>query len=189
MSSPPPLFLYEGAPPTPFNPSILPYPYTGISNLPDTKGLPSHCCQARPSFATYAYGAIDSSRYTPWLGVQYLGITGWLGHLMLFFQWGCNHSLLFQSFCQLPHRFPELILIVGSKLPRLHWSVVSWTSQGTATPGSCQQEHLDSVKFSFLGLKLWDGWVAPSLDKEPCLSTEGDLYSFYLPLLCGTLGK
>jgi hypothetical protein len=32
--------------------------------------------------------------------------------------------------------------------------------------------------------KPWDGWVAPSLDQEPCLSTGGGFHRFYLPLLC-----
>jgi hypothetical protein len=44
-------------------------PYAGASNLPRTKGLPSHCCQARPSFATYVSGGMDPSRYTPWMVV------------------------------------------------------------------------------------------------------------------------
>ena len=32
------------------------------------------------------------------------GSTGWSGHSMLFFQWGCNSPPLPQSFCQLPHQ-------------------------------------------------------------------------------------
>jgi hypothetical protein len=32
--------------------------------------------------------------------------------------------------------------------------------------------------------KLWDAWVAPSLDQGLCLSTECGLHRFYLPLLC-----
>jgi hypothetical protein len=45
-------------------------PHTGTSHLPRTnKGLPSHCCQAKPSSATYVSEAMDPSRYTPWLMV------------------------------------------------------------------------------------------------------------------------
>ena len=39
-------------------------PYAGISNLNKTKGLPCHCCQARPSSATYVSGIMDLSLYT-----------------------------------------------------------------------------------------------------------------------------
>ena len=64
---PTPLCLYEGAPP----PTHTLQPHlSGIlvcwgSNLPGTKGFPSHCCQARASSATYMFGAMDPSRYTP----------------------------------------------------------------------------------------------------------------------------
>ena len=50
-------------PPTLSKPTTPASPYAGASNLPRTKGLPSHCCQARPSFA------LDPSRYTPCLVV------------------------------------------------------------------------------------------------------------------------
>jgi hypothetical protein len=72
----PPLCLYEGAPPPTHPPthplsysSVPASPYTEASNLQRTKGLPSHCCQARPSSATYTSGAMDRSLYTPQLVV------------------------------------------------------------------------------------------------------------------------
>jgi hypothetical protein len=46
-------------PPTPSCPTAPASPYSGASNLPRTKDLPSHYCWARPSSATYASGAID----------------------------------------------------------------------------------------------------------------------------------
>jgi hypothetical protein len=53
--------------------------------------------------------------------------------------------------------------------------------------------HLLSLLFlwtgTFLGFKLWDEWVAPSLDRGTCLSTRGFLYRFYLPVLCAFLIK
>jgi hypothetical protein len=75
----PPLCLYEAALPpthTPLphrssNPSTL-----GHQTSPGTKGLTSHCCQARPSSATYLSGATDPSRYALWLVVQTLGGLG-----------------------------------------------------------------------------------------------------------------
>jgi hypothetical protein len=64
---PHPLCLYEGASPLP---STVPAsPYAGASNLPRTKGLPFHYCPAKPFSATYVSGAMDPSRYTPWLMV------------------------------------------------------------------------------------------------------------------------
>jgi hypothetical protein len=69
--------------------------------------------------------------------------TAWSSQPMLFFLWGCNPLLLLQSFLPLPHRIPELSLMVGSKHQHWHWSVAGWTSQGPATPGSCQQVPLD----------------------------------------------
>jgi hypothetical protein len=63
--------LYESVPlPTHTLPPHTPSsPYARASNLPGTKGLSSHCCQARPSPATYVSEAIDPSRYTPCLVV------------------------------------------------------------------------------------------------------------------------
>jgi hypothetical protein len=39
-------------------PTIPASPYTGASNLHSTKGLPFHCCQARPSSTTYVCGVM-----------------------------------------------------------------------------------------------------------------------------------
>ena len=66
-----PFCLYEGAFPSTY--TLLSYrpetPYSGASNLLRTKGLPSRCCQARPSSATYLSGVMDPSMYIPWLAV------------------------------------------------------------------------------------------------------------------------
>jgi hypothetical protein len=71
------LCLYESVPlPTLSSPTTPASPCTGASNLSETKDLLSHCCQARPSSATYVYGVIDPSRYTPWLVVCTLGELG-----------------------------------------------------------------------------------------------------------------
>jgi hypothetical protein len=51
-------------PPTLSRPTAPAWPYSGASNLPGTKHLPSCCYQARPSSATYVSGAMDPSRYT-----------------------------------------------------------------------------------------------------------------------------
>jgi hypothetical protein len=74
--------LISHLPPLPFAcMRVLPYtptlslpvttasPYSRASNLPGAKGLPSCCCRASPSSATYVSGAEDPFRYTPWLVV------------------------------------------------------------------------------------------------------------------------
>jgi hypothetical protein len=43
---------------------VLAFPYTGASSLHRNKGLPSHWCLTRPSFATYASEAIGPSMCT-----------------------------------------------------------------------------------------------------------------------------
>ena len=63
---------------------------------------------------------------------------------------GLQSPLRLQSFRQLTHVVPELNLMDGSKHPHLLWSVAGRTSQGAATPGSCQQvplDHSNSVRF------------------------------------------
>jgi hypothetical protein len=55
---PPPLCLYEGALPT----LSCPTTYAGASNLPRTKGLPSHCYQVRLSSAMYVSAVMNPSR-------------------------------------------------------------------------------------------------------------------------------
>jgi hypothetical protein len=68
------------------------------------------------------------------------GSTGWSSQLMLFFLWGCSQPLCSSSpSTSSPSRVVELSLMVGSKHPYLHWSVAGRTSQGIATPDSCQQ--------------------------------------------------
>ena len=44
--------------------STLKFPYTGASSLHRTKGIPSHWCQIKPSFATYAAWAMGPSMCT-----------------------------------------------------------------------------------------------------------------------------
>lgn len=79
---PPPTFYFTSALPFPFacmrvfpypptfsSPTAPASPYAGASKLPWIKGLPSHCGQSRSSSATYLSGAMDSSRYSPWLVV------------------------------------------------------------------------------------------------------------------------
>jgi hypothetical protein len=56
-------------PPTLSCSTPLTSPYTGASILHMTKSLLSHCCQIRPSSATYVSGTMDPSLYTPWLVV------------------------------------------------------------------------------------------------------------------------
>jgi hypothetical protein len=56
-------------PPTLSSPTAPSSPYSVESNVPGNKGLPSHCCPARPSSATYVSGDKDAFRSTPWLVV------------------------------------------------------------------------------------------------------------------------
>jgi hypothetical protein len=63
------LFPLWGCSPYPHSPPALASPFTGASNLPGTKDLPSRCCEVRASSAMYVSGAMDPSRYTPWLVV------------------------------------------------------------------------------------------------------------------------
>ena len=46
--------------------TVLAFPYTGASSLHRTKGIPSHWCQIRPSFATYAAGAMGPLWKSVW---------------------------------------------------------------------------------------------------------------------------
>jgi hypothetical protein len=46
-----------------------------------------------------------------------------------------------------PHWGPELTLMVSSKHTHLHWSGAGRTSQGTATPVSCQQVPLGNGSY------------------------------------------
>ena len=68
----PPFFLYESASPLPHtlwpHHSSISLLYWAIKPL-EIKGLSSHCCQARPSSATYVSGAKYPFRHTPWLVV------------------------------------------------------------------------------------------------------------------------
>jgi hypothetical protein len=71
---------------------------------------------------------------------------------------GCSGQLMLSSyevaiplnFSSPSARVPELSLKAGSKHAHLHWSGADRTSQGTATPASCQQVPLgkgNSVQF------------------------------------------
>lgn len=120
----PPFCLYESAPP-PTN-TLLPHcsilSYAGASSLPWTKGLPSRCCQASPSSATYVSGNINPSRYTPLLVVHTLGKLSVQAS-----QWSCNPPQLLQFFT----RLPECSLTVVSMHAHLHRSIAGWISSET----------------------------------------------------------
>lgn len=77
-------------------PSAPASPYCGAPHLPGTKGLPSHCCQARLSSATYIFGSMDP--FLAWWSRV------WKNQTVLFFQWDCSPSLLLQCSYQLPHQ-------------------------------------------------------------------------------------
>ena len=63
---PPPCFYTGASPLAPHHPSS-PLCWDGTSGLHKTKSLPSHCCQIKPSLATYAiYGAMGPSMFTLW---------------------------------------------------------------------------------------------------------------------------
>jgi hypothetical protein len=67
----PPLCHYEGAPllTHPLLPHCSSIPLCWGIKPQWTKSLPSHCCQASLSSATYVSEAMDPSRYTLWLVV------------------------------------------------------------------------------------------------------------------------
>ena len=63
--------FYEGTSPHTHAPkhshlTVLAFPYTGASSLHRTKGIPSHWCQIRTSFATYAAGAMGPLWKSVW---------------------------------------------------------------------------------------------------------------------------
>jgi hypothetical protein len=114
---------------------------------------PLPLCQARPSSATYVYGAMDPSRYIPWLVVYSLRVLGGQASLC------CSSSGVAVPLCfsspsaNSPTRFHELSLMVGCKHPHLHWSVAGQTSPGTATLHSFPQvplDHSNSVGFELI---------------------------------------
>jgi hypothetical protein len=55
--------------PQPPTQSCLGIHYTGALSLLRTNGISSHWCLTRPSWATYAAGAIGRSMHTHWLVV------------------------------------------------------------------------------------------------------------------------
>jgi len=85
----------------------------------------------------------------PWIHVYSLNgglVLGALGGLV---SWYCSSygvAIPFSSLSPSPSSslgVPRLSLVVGCEHPHLYWSGASRTSQGTAIPGSCQQELLD----------------------------------------------
>jgi hypothetical protein len=97
--------------------------------------------------------------------------TWWSGQLMLFFQWGCHPppslSPSFSPSASSPTRFPELSLMTGSKHLHLHWWVAHLTSQGTATPGSCQQVPLDHLNSAGVGVCQHDEFPGRAVPSWP----------------------
>lgn len=58
---------------------------------------------------------------------------------------------------------PELNPMVGSKHSHLHWPVAGGTSQGRATPGTCQQAPLGKTTSVGFGVGRQDGLLGPIL--------------------------
>jgi hypothetical protein len=117
-------------------------PHTHLSSIPFHLGIKPPLVQGPPllllsSKAVLCYIHIWSQVHSLVDGLD-SGRTGWWGQLILFFQWGCNPLCSSSPSARSPTKFSELSLMVGSKHPHLHRSVAGRTSQGAATPGSCQ---------------------------------------------------
>jgi len=72
-------FFYKGVPlPNHTSFLTLTFSYSGGPSLGRTKGFSFHWCPTRPSFATYAAGALSQSMYSLWVVVLSLGAqVGW----------------------------------------------------------------------------------------------------------------
>jgi hypothetical protein len=137
------------------------------------------------------------------------GTSGCPSSLILFIQWGCNTLQFFSTSSSSSIGFPGHIQMVISEYLHLYWSGAGRTSQGTTTPGSCQQvlsgisnsvdvwclqkEWIPFLVWSMVGLSISfisifcpclsfgqeHFWVKWGL----CLSTGGGLYRLYLPFV------
>jgi hypothetical protein len=114
--SPSPLPEWGCSPTHPNSPAppLQHLPTLGHQTSLGPRGLLSRCCQARPSSATFVYGAMDPSRYTPWLVVQTTGELG--GQARLFSSPNGVAIPLHSSSpsASSPTWFPELSLMVDS---------------------------------------------------------------------------
>jgi hypothetical protein len=115
--------------------------------------------------------------YSPWLVVQSLGALGGLA------TWHCFSYGVAIPFCPFspsassPIRVLTPSLMVGSTHPHLHWSVTGRTSQGIATPGSCQQVPFgNSVG---LGVCRHDGSLGSAVLRWPFLQSLLHLLSLF----------
>lgn len=93
----PPLYLYESFP-LPIH-SLLPY----CSSFPLCCGICTPQDQGPPCLLLSSKVILC---YISLVGGLYSGINVWSGQPMLFIQWGCNLSLLLQSFSLAPHLAP-----------------------------------------------------------------------------------
>jgi hypothetical protein len=103
-------------------------PYSEVSNLPETKGLPSHCCQARTFYICICRH--ESLQVCSMVGGLEAGRPGWPCQPTSFFQWSCNPLLLFQSFCHLSLglclRKPNLSQIEKMFYPQVYMFYISY---------------------------------------------------------------
>ena len=135
-------------PPTLSCPTTPTSPYARESNVPRTKGLPSHCCQARPFSATNVSEAMDPSRYTPWLVVETLGDL--VRSVCVVLLLGLHSP--FAPPVLLPAPSPgslSSVWLVGSKHLHLHWSVKT-TVRGKENQGLLLLEALTSSFFNLV---------------------------------------
>jgi hypothetical protein len=108
--------------------------YARASNLHRIKGLPCHCCQARPSSATYVSGVMDPSLCTPWLVVLSLG------------ELGGPDSLCCSSYILLCSSIPSAAPLRGP------WTQSDgWLQASTSALVSC----LPGLPRRFLSTKVW----------------------------------
>ena len=129
--------------PHPPNHSSLPtlsVPCTGALSLHRTKGLSSHRCATRPSFATYVatYGLLHCTMVVGLVPGSSGGRrSGWL--ILLFFLWGCNPFSSVSPFSNSSTGNPMISPIVGCEHPLLYLSASGRASRETNIPNSCQQ--------------------------------------------------
>jgi hypothetical protein len=153
---PPPLCLYEGAPPFihPLCLTALASPYPGASRLHRTKDLSSRWCPTRPSFATYVAGAMSPSLYTLWWFPPLEAVGGLVN-------WYCSSYGVANSFSPSPNSSigdPVFSPMVGCEHLCLHLSGSGRASPGIAIPCSCQQALL-GISSSIWVWCLQMGWI------------------------------